>query len=212
MASYNRLSEDVFMKAKALLNAGKTPLEVANFCGLARSTATRIKNTKSYADWLYDVSNRGSKAEEPTEGKQKITRTKITQNIYNAVKLIMKGGSGIKEAADVMGISVNSVRRIDKSESYVEYVNMAYMNGAVRYKTPKKQEEAPRAVEPTHPPVVEAAEEQQIPRKQTIIVQTTWQMTQEMRKTNELLELLNKKLSYIVDDLCGVKANAEPDH
>ena len=91
MASYNRLSEDVFMKAKALLNVGKTPLEVANFCGIARTTANRIKNTKSYADWLYDVSNRGSNAEEPTEGKQKITRTKITQNIYNAVKLIMKG-------------------------------------------------------------------------------------------------------------------------
>ena len=204
MASYNKLSEDVFMKAKALLDAGKTPLEVANFCGLARTTATRIKNTKSYADWLYDVSNRGSKAEAHTEGKQKITRTKITQNIYNAVKLIMKGGSGVKEAADVMGISVNSVRRIDKSENYVEYVNMAYMNGAMRYKTPK-QEEPPQAE-------TEMAEGQQIPRKQTIIVQATWQMTQEMRKTNELLELLNNKLAFIVDELCGVKADAKPDN
>lgn len=211
MANYNKLSEEMFMKAKALLDAGKTPLEVANFCGLARTTATRIRNTECYADWIYDVSNRGIKTEVPTEGKQKITRTRITQNIYNAVKLIMKGGSGVKEAADVMGISVNSVRRINKSESYSEYVNLAYMNGAMRYKTPK-QEEPPQAVEPIPQTAVEAAEGQQIPRKQTIIVQTTWQMTQEMRRTNELLELLNNKLAFIVDELCGVKTDAKPDH
>ena len=211
MANYNKLSEEMFMKAKALLDAGKTPLEVANFCGLARTTATRIRNTECYADWLYDVSNRGIKTEVPTEGKQKITRTRITQNIYNAVKLIMKGGSDVKEAADVMGISVNSVRRINKSESYSEYVNLAYMNGAMRYKTPK-QEEPPQAVEPVPQAETETAEGQQIPRKQTIIVQTTWQMTQEMRRTNELLELLNNKLAFIVDELCGVKADAKPDH
>lgn len=210
MAMYNRLSEAMFMKAKALLNAGKTPLEVANFCGMARTTATRIKNTATYEDYLNDISERCNKEKAPAEGK-KITRTKITQNIYNAVKLILKGGSGIKEAADVMGISVNSVRRIGKSENYVEYVNIAYMNGAMRYKTPK--EEAPKAVEPTPQTVEpETAEGQQIPRKQTIIVQTTWQMTQEMKRQNELLEGISNKLACIVQDLYGVNTDAKPDH
>ena len=204
MAVYNKVSEDVFMKARALFDAGKTPLEVANFCRFGRETASKISKTKTYADWLANTAERTAKEKErqDVEPKTGITRTRITENIYNAVKLILKGGAKTAEAAQVMGISTNSVLRIKDSDSYEKYVNLAYMNGSARY---RNQEQAK-----PEPPKPEAPA-QVVEHKQTVTVQATWQMTQEMRKTNELLASISSKLAFIVEELTGKTPNAKPE-
>ena len=201
MAVYNKISEDVFMKARALFDIGKTPLEVANFCRFGRETAKRISNTETYEDWLANTAERTAKEKERLDVEPKktgITRTKITENIYNAVKLILKGGSSTKEAAQVMGISTNSVLRIEKAASYADYLETAYQNGSARYKKPEPEPAKPEA------PAVQVVE-----HRQNVTIQATHYMQKELEKTNELLTLISSKLACIIDDLYGVKAKEE---
>lgn len=117
-----------------------------------------------------------------------IKRTRITENIYTAVKLILRGGAKYAEAADAMGISLNSVQRINKSDSYEDYVNFAYMNGSARYRDQEKKEKEERQEKPQE-------------KQEAKFVTVPWQVTQEMRKTNELLESISRKLAFIVDEL-----------
>ena len=55
--------------------------------------------------------------------------TKITPQVFNAVKTLLKGGATQGEAANYMGISGNTVNRIAKAETFEEYTNIAYANG-----------------------------------------------------------------------------------
>ena len=65
----------------------------------------------------------------------------------------------------------------------------------------KAKEAEKQATMPQTPP----APVQVVEHRQTVTVQATWQMTQEMRKTNELLTLISNKLAAIVEDLYGTK-------
>ena len=55
--------------------------------------------------------------------------TRITPQVFSAVKTLLKGGATQGEAAQYMGISGNTVNRIARAESYEEYTNIAYANG-----------------------------------------------------------------------------------
>lgn len=194
MANYNRLSETVFNKAKALLNAGKTPLETANYCGISRTCAGRIRNTENFSEWVKNTAERVGK----TTDENAITRTKITENIFRAVKIILNDGRGTAEAAEIMGISRNSVLRIAKADNYVEYVNNTYIDGL-------KQK-------PEGKPETEKTPET---GGKTIVVQASHYMLEEQKRTNELLSSISKKLAFIVEELGCVKPegtgeNAEP--
>lgn len=118
---------------------------------------------------------------------------RITEQVFNGVKAMLKGGASQKEAAGYAGVCVNTVYRIQKAASYDEYLGYAYANGRNAYpaENPHNKQET----------------------KQTVIVQATWQMTQEMQNTNKLLEQISNKLAFIIDELCGVKTNnAEPNN
>lgn len=197
MANYNRISETVFNKAKALLNAGKTPLETANYCGISRTCAGKIRNTETFSEWVANTAKRVGK----TTDENAITRTKITENIFRAVKIILNDGRGTAEAAEIMGISRNSVLRISKANNYVEYVNNTYMDG-LKQKPEGKPEGKP--------------ETEKTPETggKTIVVQASHYMLEEQKRTNELLASISKKLAFIVEELgCnkpeGQNANAE---
>ena len=194
MANYNRISETVFNKAKALLNAGKSPLETANYCGISRTCAGRIRNTETFSEWVANTAKRVGK----TTDENAITRTKITENIFRAVKIILDDGRGTAEAAEIMGISRNSVLRIAKANNYVEYVNNTYIDGL-------KQK-------PEGKPETEKTPET---GGKTIVVQASHYMLEEQKRTNELLASISKKLAFIVEELgCnkpeGTGENAEP--
>ena len=194
MANYNRISETVFNKAKALLNAGKSPLETANYCGISRTCAGRIRNTETFSEWVANTAERVGK----TTDENAITRTKITENIFRAVKIILNDGRGTAEAAEIMGISRNSVLRIAKANNYVDYVNNTYIDGL-------KQK-------PEGKPETEKTPET---GGKTIVVQASHYMLEEQKRTNELLASISKKLAFIVEELgCnkpeGTGENAEP--
>lgn len=140
---------------------------------------------------------------------------KVTKGVFEAAKLLLENGATNGEIAKYLKISTDVVTFIRKAETYEEYQTIMYEYSlkqrqreaarvaAIKAKeTPK--EEPPQIVPQTTPQIVE--------HRQTVTVQATWQMTQEMQKTNELLRLISNKLAYIVDELCGVKTDAKPDH
>lgn len=138
--------------------------------------------------------------------------TKITKGIFDAAKLLIENGANNTEVAKYLKVSNDVVAMFRKSETYEEYQTLMYeysqkmrkRAAAIKAKeTPK--EEPPQIVAQTTPPQI-------VEHRQTVTVQATWQMTQEMQKTNELLKSISNKLAYIVDELCGVKSDAKPDN
>ena len=134
---------------------------------------------------------------------------KLTETKYKAIKLLLKGGATVKEVMDYLQISEPVIYGVRNTENYAEYVNARAERelkrkqiAAMKAKEAEKKEE-PKPEVKVIPQVVET--------KQTVQITATHYMTEEMRKTNELLKLISNKLAFIVDELCGVK-NAEQDH
>ena len=116
--------------------------------------------------------------------------TKLTEKLFRAVKIMTAGGATAHEIADYFGISITTVNRVRGSESFEEYRTLlAVANG--KKKKEKKQQLPPSL--PQQPQVIE--------HRQTVTVQATHYMMQEMKKTNELLDLISRKLAFIVDSL-----------
>ena len=128
--------------------------------------------------------------------EDKRSYTKITLNVYTAIRLLIKGGATNSECAEYMHVSVNTVSRIRNSDSYDAYRSAAKAAGWMKYGNRKKEEQKPE-VKPEVKP--ESTAPQVIEHKQTVTV--PWQVTQEIRRTNELLESISRKLAFIVDEL-----------
>lgn len=132
-------------------------------------------------------------------------KVKITEKIFRSVKIMLAGGATHDEIHEYLGVSLQSIYRIKHSENYEEYrqviAAMALKNAerkkAEAKKAADKVAEAVGAV-PASTLVKEEPE-----RKSTVshVVQLPYSVTQEMKRTNELLELISKKLVYIVEQL-----------
>ena len=132
---------------------------------------------------------------------------KVTPNVFNAIKTLLKGGASYTECANYMGISPSSVGNINRAETYEEYQRIVYESSATHRakmaaikaneaaKEAKKEEPAPQIVE----------------HRQTVTVQASHFMLQEQQKTNELLTLISNKLAFIVDELYGTKPKEAKD-
>ena len=150
--------------------------------------------------------------------------TKLTEKIFRAVKIMTTGGATAHEISDCFGISITTVNRVRGAESIEEYRTML----AADYGKKKKGKAAPVNPEPVKAQVSQSVPLAQLPQpqpqqqqspelqapqsqspqptqviehRQTVTVQATHYMMQEMKKTNELLELISRKLAFIVDQL-----------
>jgi replicative DNA helicase len=127
---------------------------------------------------------------------------KVTVSLFEAVKICLESGNTVTGTAKFMKLSVDVVSMIREAENYDEYKAMMYE----KY-TKRKAIEAKKAAEPEKPKEAPQTPAPQVnEHRQTVIVQATWAMTQEMQKTNKLLELISNKLAFIVDELCGTGA------
>ena len=130
---------------------------------------------------------------------------KLTESKFKAVKILLKGGASIKEAAEYMQLSTNTVYLINSSDDFEEYQTIraerdSRRKMAIKAKEKKQAEET--KAEETKP-------EEPKPMNPTVIrVEATHYMMQELQKTNELLTGISAKLAAIVSDLYGVKNNA----
>jgi hypothetical protein len=126
---------------------------------------------------------------------------KVNETIFKAVKAMTAGGFSIDNIAEIAQIAPATVSRIRKAVDLEDYY--ADMAQTARKNHAKKM--AMCADNMPH----ELAAPQVVEHRQTVTLQPTWAMTQEMQKTNELLKLISNKLAFIVDELCGTTGTKE---
>lgn len=138
--------------------------------------------------------------------------TKVNERLWWAVKTLLKGGSMVKDAADYFEISQNTVSRINQSASFEEYKNIisaAHVGHQKKRRLPEKPVEDIKPVAESKISEKQKEPEKTVEPKQTIIYKPTWEMQQEIQKTNVLLTSISAKLAFIVEELCGVAKKEE---
>ena len=134
--------------------------------------------------------------------------TKMADKLFRAVKIMIAGGATSTEISEYFNISLSSISRVRQAESFQEYRVMQAATYGKR--KPAKTQDAPKQSEqlnpaaPQNPPMQQPAPAQQpqvVEHRQTVTIQATHYMMQEMKRTNELLELISRKMAYIVDQL-----------
>lgn len=124
-------------------------------------------------------------------------RTKITEELFEMVKTMLKGGATQKKCAEFLGIGSATVQRIATSETYGDY--NARVNAYFLRK--KKEAEEKEAGEKKPEEKKERETAQVVEHRQSITIQATHYMMQELQTVNEQLKLLNNKLAFIVEKL-----------
>lgn len=101
----------------------------------------------------------------------------LSEKTFTTAKILFKVGATVKQVSEALEIGISTAGRIKANETFEDYQKAV----AGHTWTPKagKPQEA----------------------KQTITVQATHYMMQELQKMNELLTGISAKLAFIVDEL-----------
>ena len=106
------------------------------------------------------------------------------------------------EIAENMHIALISVNRIASCESYEEYKGKISTYYLKKKAEKAEKKESAKPAEPAEPEAEQKdVEKQLVEHRQTVIVQATNYMMEEIKKVNEQLALLNNKLAFIVEEL-----------
>ena len=121
---------------------------------------------------------------------------KVDAKFFRVVKLMLKDGATIKECAEYFNCGEATISRIKASENLEEYWNIM----AAMYAKKKAAKEAKvTAVEPVAPVKDPEPVKQIVEHRQSVTVQATHFMEQNQRKQIEVLELISRKLTELLD-------------
>lgn len=139
---------------------------------------------------------------------------KLTESKFKACKILLNSGATVKEVMAYMELSEPVIYGIRAVDTFAEYKAERVRKdlerkqvAAIKAKEAKAKEAAAQVG------AVPAATLSKCDEKpgevvkeirQTVTVQATHYMMQELQRTNELLALISNKLAFIVDELCGV--------
>ena len=126
---------------------------------------------------------------------------RITENLFLAIKTLIDAGATYAEVRKYYGISTHTCTNIKNAENFEEYKNIIAAIAAKNAELKKKAEKKPVTPPPVEEPVTPEPVAHVVEHKQTVTIQATHYMMEEMRKTNELLALISNKLAYIVEQL-----------
>ena len=118
-------------------------------------------------------------------------KTKVDEKKFNCVKILLESNTPWKEIMDYMEISNTTLGRIRQASTFEEYKQIQ-IAAAISYKQKEKKEE------PKEQPkeVVQVVE-----HRQSVQIQATHYMQEQMREMNEYLKLISAKLAFIVEEL-----------
>lgn len=132
-------------------------------------------------------------------------RSKVTQGIFDAVKICLKSGNSVAETARFMKLSQDVVRMMRDAETLDEY--RAIMAAKSLHNKQNRQIAAIKAKQAEKPaqPVQQVMPLTEVPNelRYNVQVQATRYMEEQIRKQTELLTIISNKLAYIVDELTG---------
>lgn len=124
---------------------------------------------------------------------------KMDEKLFKAIKIMTAGGATIPEISEYFDVSPATCSRVRAAESFQEYKNMMAAMACKRKPQEKaeKPQEQPeeKPQEPQEPPV------QVVEHRQNVTLHATHYMECELKKQTEILELISRKLSFIVDQL-----------
>ena len=130
---------------------------------------------------------------------------KMTESKYTAIKILLKGGATVKEAAQYLQVSTAVVYGVKNTENFAEYCQIGAERearkkqaAAIRIKEQEKAKEAAKEQEKAN----EAAKEPE--RQPGTTMTSTYQlnrMYEALKAQNELLKLISEKLAFIVEQL-----------
>lgn len=138
-------------------------------------------------------------------------KIKVTKGIFEAIKMLTKAGASIDECVEYMGVSHSTVSRVRAAENYEDFMQSRRLAAIAvkrerelkeqqeqQKKEREKQQEKPEE-KPVEQPVQPAP--QVIEHRQTVTVQATHYMMEELKQQNELLKIISNKLAFIVEQL-----------
>ena len=131
---------------------------------------------------------------------------KITKGIFDAAKLLIENGANNTEVAKYLKVSMDVVAMFRKSETYEEYQTLMYeysFNMRKRAAAIKAKEQENKQEKKEEPETNKNPQEVIKEIRQTVTIQATHYMEEQIRKTNELLTIISNKLAAIIDDLYG---------
>ena len=131
---------------------------------------------------------------------------KITESLFNNAKSLINVGATYAEVNKYYGISINTCKRIKEAENFEEYKHIIAAiaaKNAENRKAQKLKELKPVAEKVGAVPASQlpAPASQVVEHKQSITIQATHYMMQEMQETNKLLKDISNKLAFIVEQL-----------
>lgn len=130
---------------------------------------------------------------------------KMTESLFIAIKSLLDAGAKYSEVKKFYGVSDNTCKRVREADSFAEYKQIIAAISAkqIEQKKARKLKElqpvaekvgaVPASEIPPTPQVVE--------HKQSVTIQATHYMMQEMQETNRLLKEISNKLAFIVEQL-----------
>ena len=136
---------------------------------------------------------------------------KVTENKFKAIKILLQSGAKYQEISETMEVSKVVIGIVKNAETYEEYKHKMYLtSGAYRKKmaaeAKAKEEEKIRAEKEAEQKTAEKEKAKGegvsvVEHRQTVTIQATHYMMEEMKKTNELLTAISSKLAFIVESL-----------
>ena len=130
-------------------------------------------------------------------------KAKVTEQVFNTVKLMTKGGATITQCCEATGTCPATVSIMRKANTYEEYKELMHKNSG-GYKKKLKREAELKALETALEESKTAPEEpvpQVVEHHETITLIANQYLAEELKKQTELLTLINNKLTLIAEDL-----------
>ena len=143
---------------------------------------------------------------------------KMTEGKFKAIKILLSSGAKYAEISESLGISDYVIRLVKASETFEEYRHKVFVNSSSYRKKmvaeqKKKEAEEKAAAEKAAAEKVVAEQEgkkeykepevQVVEHLQSVQIQATHFMTEELREMKELLKGISNKLAFIVEELTG---------
>lgn len=130
-------------------------------------------------------------------------RTKVTEELFNMVKIMTKGGATLAQTAKAFGISSVTVTYIRRANTYAEYKEiMLSASGGHKAKVKREAEEKEKeATAPKEEPKEHEATHETAQKPSTIMLVANQYIAEQLKKQTELLTLINNKLTLVAEDL-----------
>ena len=168
-----KLNEKTFRAVKLMTAGGANIAEIAECFAISSSTVSRIRTSESYEDYcsLRAAEYDQRKQERAEKARKAAEQAAAMVAVPQACAAPQPRAFAVSQLQQPVQPQTYGASQTHQSQAYA----------------------APQPAQLPQPQVVE--------HRQSVTIQATHYMMQEMKKTNELLELISRKLTFIVDQL-----------